>query len=395
MDRSPQRVEIVVPVRTMLEVLAVGALVVLAIVSLGTLLSIFVAGILALGLDPVVASLVRRGWKRGIAALAVFAGLFVAVFVIVIVTAGPLWDQIVEFVNELPAFWDELTSKPWFQDVISTAGADDTIANALRELAAGLPDAASALLGIAGELFGSFLGMVTLAFLSLFLLMERPTITGWLFGFAPPDAERRWSPVVEDSIQAVSSSLLGNLAISLVAATVAGVSAWALGLPFPIVLAVITGFLDLIPQVGATVAAVILVAVALTESTTAAIVMLVIQLIYQQVENYIVYPIVYRRAVELSAFTTIVAVLIASSILGIVGAILAVPFAAVIKIVLREAGSPRRARMAALRSVDEGLDDDQRTADGADDESVRQRGDEAGAGEPGGQEAVGADQAKP
>ena len=78
--------------------------------------------------------------------------------------------------------------------------------------------------------------------------------------------------------------------------------------------------------------------------------MLVIQLIYQQLENYIVYPIVYREAVELSPFTTIVAVLIAGSLLGVVGAILAVPFAAVIKIVLREAGAPRRARMAALRA---------------------------------------------
>jgi predicted PurR-regulated permease PerM len=76
----------------------------------------------------------------------------------------------------------------------------------------------------------------------------------------------------------------------------------------------------------------------------------VIQLIYQQLENYVVYPLVYRRAVELTAFTTIVSVLIASSILGVVGAILAVPFAAVIKIVIREAGRPRRERMAALRS---------------------------------------------
>jgi predicted PurR-regulated permease PerM len=78
--------------------------------------------------------------------------------------------------------------------------------------------------------------------------------------------------------------------------------------------------------------------------------MLVIQLIYQQLENYVVYPIVYRRAVELSALTTIISVLIAGSLLGVVGAILAVPFAAVIKIVLREAGAPRRAEMAALRA---------------------------------------------
>ena len=157
--------------------------------------------------------------------------------------------------------------------------------------------------------------------------------------------------MLEESIGAVSSSLIGNLAISLVAGTVAGVSAWIFGLPFPIVLAVMTGFLDLIPQVGATLAAVILVLVALTVSTPAAIAMAVIQLIYQQLENYVVYPLVYRRAVELSPFTTIVAVLIAGSILGVLGAILAVPFAAVIKVILREAGSPRRERMAALRDA--------------------------------------------
>jgi predicted PurR-regulated permease PerM len=355
MDPSPQRVEIAIPVRTLMVVLVFGALVVLAILSLGTLLSIFLAAVIALGLDPVVGALVKRGWKRGPAALTVFTALFAAVIALVLVTAGPLWDEIEEFVRSLPAFWEDLKSNEVFQDIVSTAGVDDKIANALRELAAGLPEAASALLGIAGGVFGSVLSLVTLTFLALFLLMERPAITQWLFGFAPPAIERRWAPVVEESIGAVSQSLLGNLAISVVAGTVAGLSAWALGLPFPIVLAVIAGLLDLIPQVGATIASIILVAVALTESTTAAVIMLVIQLIYQQVENYIVYPIVYRRAVELSAFTTIVAVLIAGSLLGVVGAILAVPFAAVIKVVVREASAPRRERMAALRSTDESM----------------------------------------
>jgi predicted PurR-regulated permease PerM len=159
--------------------------------------------------------------------------------------------------------------------------------------------------------------------------------------------------VIEDSVHAVSSSLLGNIAISIVAGLVAFVSCELLGLPFAVVLAVITGLLDLIPQVGATIAAVILTAVALTVSTPAAIAMVAIQLVYQQLENYVVYPIVYRRAVELTGFTTIVAVLVAGSLLGVVGAILAVPFAAVIKTVVREAGAPRRARMAELRAAAE------------------------------------------
>jgi predicted PurR-regulated permease PerM len=349
----PQRVEIVVGVRTLLTLLAFAALIALALLSLGTLISIFLAAVLALGLDPVVGALVKRGWKRGRAALTVFAGLFVAVLALVLVTAGPVWSEIVDFIHALPAYWDELQQKDWFQQITSTAGADDKVRQALRDLAAGLPEAATAVLGIAGGVFGSLLSLVTLTFLCLFLLMERPAITDWLLGFTTPETDARWRPVIESSISGVSQSLLGNIAISLVAATVAGVSAWIFGLPFPLVLALITGLLDLIPQVGATVAAVILVAVGLTVSTPAAIAMLVIQLIYQQVENYIVYPIVYRKAVELTPFTTIVAVLIASSILGVAGAILAVPFATVIKIVTREAGRPRRERMDALREAPE------------------------------------------
>ena len=95
----PQRVEIVVTTRTLLVLLAFGLLVALAVVSLGTLLSIFVAAVIALGLDPLVGALVRRGWGRGRAALAVFAALFASVFTLVLVTAGPLWDQIVEFID--------------------------------------------------------------------------------------------------------------------------------------------------------------------------------------------------------------------------------------------------------------------------------------------------------
>jgi predicted PurR-regulated permease PerM len=344
----PPRVEIVIGVRTLVTLTVFGALVVLAILSLGTLISILLAAVIALGLDPVVGALVRRGWGRGRAAVAVFAALFLAVLLIVVVTAAPVWREIVDFAHALPGYWDELTNSTWFQDLITNAN-QEKVHKALTDLAADLPDAASTLLGVAGGLFGSLLALVTLTFLALFLLTERPTITDYLFSFGPPATERRWRPVVEDSIAAISYSLLGNLAISVVAGTVAGLSAWAFGLPFPVVLAVITGLLDLIPQIGATVAAVVLVGVALTVGTVPAIGMLVIQLIYQQVENYIVYPIVYRRAVELSAFTTIVAVLIAGSLLGVAGAILAVPFAAVIKIVLREAGGPRRERMAALR----------------------------------------------
>ncbi len=347
----PQAYAVLIPFRTLLVVTAFGAFILLTVVAAPTLLSIMVAAVLALGLDPVVARLTARGWSRGVASLTTFAGLFVGVLLLILVTAGPLWEQIVAFVKELPAYWEELSSKPGFQDILDALGADHTVANALKELAAGLPDAASAVLGVVGGVASSVLLGVTLSFLALFLLMERPTITAWLFGFTPPEVEDRWSPVVENAIRTVSSSLIGNVAISFVAGTVTFIAASLLDMPFPIVLAVMTGLLDLIPQVGATVAAVILVAIALTVSTEAAVIMTIVQLVYQQLENYVIYPIVYRQAVELSGFTTIVAVLIAGAVLGVVGAILAVPLTAVIKVLLHEATRPRRERMEALRAA--------------------------------------------
>jgi predicted PurR-regulated permease PerM len=118
------------------------------------------------------------------------------------------------------------------------------------------------------------------------------------------------------------------------------------------VLGVITGLLDLIPQLGATIAALIVVLAGLTVSIPTAIAMLTLLLIYQQVENNVLYPVVFRRAVSLSALTTFLAVTIGASLLGVVGAIVAVPLAALTKIIVNEAACPRRERMERLRGQD-------------------------------------------
>ena len=186
---------------------------------------------------------------------------------LVVVTAGPVWEEIVEFVNALPAMWDELTSKPAFQDILNTANADDTIANAAqgaRRGAAGRRQRAAR-----DRRRGLRLGPVARD-------ADVPRAVpadgaaddhDWLFGFTPPRDRGALAAGGRGVDPRDLTSLIGNLAISVVAATVAGVSAGLLDLPFPLVLAVITGLLDLIPQVGATIAAVILVAVALTVST--------------------------------------------------------------------------------------------------------------------------------
>jgi predicted PurR-regulated permease PerM len=343
------RVEIVVPIRTLIVIAGFAALAALVIALQGALLSIVVAAVLSLGLDPLVGALVARGWPRGRAAVSVFASFLLAIALIVVVTLNPLWNEIRAFVGHLPGYWNQLVSNPTLKPLLSSVS-QGSVDSHLSTLAQEVPRAASTVLGLAGSAFSSLLSIVTLVFVSLFLLIERPRITDWLFGFTRPQTEVRWRPILEQSISAVAATLLGNVSISIVAGVVAGLSAFAFGLPFPIVLAIITGLLDLIPQLGATLAGLILVLAGLTVSIPTAIAMLAIELIYQQVENNVLYPIVFRRTVSLSALTTVLAVMIGASLLGVVGAIVAVPLAALSKIVVNEVARPRRERMERLRS---------------------------------------------
>jgi predicted PurR-regulated permease PerM len=344
----PARVEIVVPIRTLIIIAGFAALAALTIAVRGLLLSIVVAAVLSLGLDPLVGALEARGWRRGRAAVCVCISLLVAIALIVTVTINPLWSEIHAFADHLPGYWNQLVSNPTLKPLLSSVSKRSVDSN-LSTLAQELPGAANTVLGLAGSAFSSLVSVVTLTFVSLFLLIERPRITDWLFGFARPGTEARWRPILNQSISAVAATLLGNVMISIVAGAVAGLSAFAFGLPFPIVLAVITGLLDLISQLGATLAGLLLVLAGLTVSIPMAIAMLVIQLIYQQVENNVLCPAVFRRTVSLSALTTILAVMIGASLLGVVGAIVAVPLAALIKIAINETARPRRERMERLR----------------------------------------------
>jgi predicted PurR-regulated permease PerM len=346
--RRVSRVEIVVPIRTLIVIAASVTVALLVVAARGLLFSIVVATVLSLGLDPAVGALVSRGWSRARAALFVFASLLAAITLIVLVTIDPLWSQIRAFADHLPDYWNQLATKPTLKPLLSHVS-ERSMDSDLSTLAKEVPRVATTVLGIAGSAFSSLLSVLTLTFLSLFLLIERPPITNWLFGFTRPQTEARWRPVLDRSISAVAATLVGNVMISIVAGTVAGLAAFAFGLPFPIVLGVITGLLDLVPQLGATIAALILVLAGLTISTPTAIAMLAIQLVYQQVENNVLYPVVFRRAVALSALTTVLAVMIGASLLGVIGAIVAVPLAAIIKIVVHEAALPRRTRMQHLR----------------------------------------------
>ena len=141
--------------------------------------------------------------------------------------------------------------------------------------------------------------------------------------------------------------MLGNLAISVICATVYGVTAVILDLPYPLALALIAGFLDLIPTVGATIAGVIIGVVALSVSLQALVAFAIVMLVYQQVENYVLQPTIIGRAARVSGFTVLVSVLSFGALFGFIGAVIGVPIAAGLQILIEELTASRRARVAA------------------------------------------------
>ena len=186
-------------------------------------------------------------------------------------------------------------------------------------------------------------GLVTLTFLTLFGLIAKPQLVRAGTELMRPQHAQRFERVQREVCEAISYSLIGNVVISVIAASVVGVAAVIVGAPSPMVLALIVGLFDLIPQVGSTIAAIIVVSITLVaEGAGPAVILLIVILVYQQLENYLIQPAVMRQAVELSGFATIASVLLGSALLGVVGAVLAVPVAASVKIVVRELTDGRR-----------------------------------------------------
>ena len=347
----PTRTQITVSGATVLKGVLVALGIYLAIVASEVLLTIGLAVVFALGLDPLVTKLTARGWGRGKSALLVFAALFAVGSVLVIWVATPIWNEVQGLAANLPEYVQDLQDEPVFDQIAANTDVMEKVEGVAKDIAAAIPEAASALLGITGDLVGSVFSVVTLAFLTLFLLVGMPDLKKAALALMPPGTTERVERVYGEVTAAIFSSLVGNLVISVIAGSVVGVTALLIDAPFPIVLAVIVGLLDLIPQVGSMIAAIIVVSITLAANGAAdAAILLVVILVYQQVENYLIQPLVYGQAVNLSGFATIAVVMAGGAILGVLGAILAVPVAASVKIIVNDLTSERRERMAALRA---------------------------------------------
>jgi predicted PurR-regulated permease PerM len=347
----PQRVSVVIPLRTILLVAAAIAVMWAFATIAEAFLIVFVGIFLALVFEYPLRFVIRKtGWGRGLAATVTVLGTAVAVTVFALLLLVPLVGGVRDFLQNLPELVDELRSSDEL-DFLGDSGAAENVQDGANSLAASVPDSISAVLGIAGDFFSLFLAAFTILFVCLFLLVDIGKMRAALASVLMPGQDARWMEVWDRITESVSRWAIGVFVVASIAGTTQGLTAWLLGSSYALGLGVIAGLLDMIPNIGATIAGFILVPTLWAEEgLTAAIIMLVVVLVYQQVENSFITPKVQGKAVQLSPFFIIVAVSLFGALLGVLGALTAVPLAATIQIFVRELTEARRVKVAEAKA---------------------------------------------
>src|SRR4026207_179883 len=333
-----RRIELLLPARTLLAILAVVGLAV-AFRAIGdTFLVVFIGIFLALVFEyPVRFVMAKTGMSRGLAATVAVLGTAVAACALALVLLVPLVGSVRDFLHDLPQTVQSLRESDELSGWLGDTGAAGNVQDGAQEVSVSVPDAISAVLGIAGSFFGIFLAAFTILFICLFLLSDIVNLKRSLASVLMPGEDDRWLDVWERVTTSISRWAIGVVIIATIAGTTQGVTAWLLGSSYAIALGVVAGLLDMIPNIGATIAGFILVPTLWAEEgVTAAIIMLIVVLVYQQVENNILTPKIQGKAVQLSGFFIIVAVTLFGALLGVLGALTAVPLAATIQIFVQE-----------------------------------------------------------
>jgi predicted PurR-regulated permease PerM len=339
----PQEHVVTVRPRTVLLVLAlsilVGLLLLLVYFAWHVVTWILLAILLAAALNPAVEVLERRGLSRGRAATVVFALALLVVTALGFLVIPRLVSQATDFVDAVPKYVDDLTAGRgpfgFLQDRYQIV---DRIQAAIeKQGAAGVLGLSRPALGIVQSVVTAVAGVITVIFLTYFMLLEGPrTITGAL-GLLSDSSRVRCERVGQEIYRTISGYVTGNLLISVIAGTFAAIVLFGVGSGYAIALGLLVANFDLIPLAGATLATIVVGAVVYFEIDWIRCLIVVVLLIaYQQVENNLLQPLVYKRMVQLSPLAILCSVLAGADLAGIFGALLAIPIAGSLLAVGRE-----------------------------------------------------------
>jgi predicted PurR-regulated permease PerM len=295
----------------------------------------------------------RLHWSRALCSTVLVVGTLVVLGLVLAVLVQAVSDAVRGFSDDLPQILDQVRHSNLGDFVNGGNGSLDTLKAHATDITKGVGTVSGGVAHVGVSAFGAVTLFFSVTFLTLFGLIEEPRLRDWIGGLLYRDKRERYLDVTDRIVHTTSRYMLGNLAISFVCATVYGITAVILGLPYPLALALVAGVLDLIPTIGATIAGIIIGVVALSVSLQALIVFVIVMVVYQQVENYVLQPTIIGKAAQVSGFTVLVSVLAFGALFGFIGAIIGVPIAAGMQIVLEELTAGRRARVAAADAADQ------------------------------------------
>jgi predicted PurR-regulated permease PerM len=295
---------------------------------------------LATALSPVVNWLARR-MKRGFAIALTYLGLLLVPILLISLIVPPLISEANNFADHVPQYADDVTNYVQKNKTLRSLNEDYDVTTKLKEEAAKLPNrlggAAGTLRDIGLGIVNSLFALLTILVMTAFLLGSGRRWTDQIIRSRPPEQRERLRRSLDNISSAVSGYVAGALAIAFIAGTATFIVLTILGVPFAGPLAVMAGLASLIPLVGATIAAVLIgVVTVFSDFPTDTIIWTVWAIAYQQIENNLIQPQIQKRTVNVQPLITIFAVLCGGTLLGVVGAIAAIPIAASIQILLRE-----------------------------------------------------------
>jgi predicted PurR-regulated permease PerM len=339
---GPERIIDVRP-RTVLKVagLLVGVAVVLwvAWISRRVLTWTLVALFLAMALNPAVAWLQGNGvHRRGAAVAIVYVSGLLVVAGLGALIVPTIVQQVDDLIQSAPRYVEDLTAGRGPLGFLETKyHVVERVQKAVDGGGGGgaaLAGSASTALDIGRSVLTFLAGVVTIAFLTLFMLLQGPATVDRMLALLPAPEQPRWRHIAHEIARTVGGYVNGNLLISLIAGTVTTIVLLALGVPYAVALGLLVAILDLIPLAGATLAAILVSLIAVTHTVTAGIVVLAFFAVYQQIENHLLQPIIYGRTVQLSPLWILLSVLIGAEVAGVVGALSAIPVAGTIQILI-------------------------------------------------------------
>jgi predicted PurR-regulated permease PerM len=312
-----------------------GALYVLYLTR-GVVKILVIALFTAMALGPVVDAVQRTRLRRAWAILVVYAACLIAVLGIGALLVPNIGSQVEQLSTGAEHAVGDLRHNPTVRRYDARYHITEKVQAQLKALPNRLGDAAAPLRDATVGAFGFISNAVAVLSIAFLLILHRERYSQAVISTLPGPHAERWRRVAPQIYRAVSAYVIGNFEISAIAGACAWVAMIALGIPFALPLALVIAFFDLIPMVGATLGAIIVGLAALLVSPLVAVIWLVYAFAYQQAENYLIQPLVYRRAVQVSPLTTIVAVLVGATLLGLLGALLAIPAAAAFQLVFED-----------------------------------------------------------